>query len=245
MPTTQTKTKDTAAAGGSRPRPAAKGMEATVYNREGKEAGTIKLSDALFGLRWNADLVHQVITSMRSNERQPIAHARDRGDVRGGGKKPWRQKGTGRARHGSSRSPIWVGGGVTHGPINEKNFDRKVNKKMKTKALFTLLSAKFRDGELVFVDDLALDTTPKTKLAQDILNNLAKAGFEKINYKRGKRAIVTVPKADLTISKSFRNIESALVADMMNINPLDLVTYKYVVIAKPQESLDIIAKRAK
>jgi len=95
-------------------------MDATIYNKEGKSAGKIALSEKAFGLSWNADLVHQVMVSMMSNARQPIAHTKTRGEVRGGGKKPWRQKGTGRARHGSTRSPLWVGGGVAHGPRNDK-----------------------------------------------------------------------------------------------------------------------------
>src|SRR4029078_6219347 len=98
-----------------------------------------------FGLPWNADLVHQVISSLKTDARKPVAHTKTRGSVRGGGKKPWQQKGTGRARHGSIRSPLWVGGGVAHGPRNDKNFDRKVNKKMKAKALYTILSKKFKD----------------------------------------------------------------------------------------------------
>ncbi len=117
-------------------------MESKIYNTSGKSVGNIKLPEGIFGLKWNADLVHEVVRLMNSNSRTAIAHTKTRGEVRGGGKKPWKQKGTGRARHGSSRSPIWVGGGVTHGPRNDKNFDRKINKKAKTKALFTILSRK-------------------------------------------------------------------------------------------------------
>ena len=105
-------------------------MKTEIYNKEGQSSGTINLDDQLFDLKWNADLVHQVVRSMESNARQSNADTKGRGDVRGGGKKPWRQKGTGRARHGSSRSPIWVGGGVAHGPTSEKNYDKKINKKM-------------------------------------------------------------------------------------------------------------------
>src|SRR5947207_14998089 len=129
-------------------------METTIYTKEGKKKGTITLPEEVFGLNWNADLVHEVLTSLATNARTPVAHTKNRGEVRGGGKKPWQQKGTGRARHGSIRSPIWVGGGVTHGPRADKNYFRKVNKKMKAKALYTLLSAKFRDGEVLFVESL-------------------------------------------------------------------------------------------
>src|SRR3989338_10320201 len=107
-------------------------MEGTIYNQKGKESGKISLPEAVFGLKWNADLVHQVVVSMESSARTPVAHAKNRGDVRGGGKKPWRQKGTGRARHVSIRSPIWVGGGVAHGPRSEKNYARKINRKQKS-----------------------------------------------------------------------------------------------------------------
>ena len=124
-------------------------METKIYNQKGKEAGKITLPEEVFGLPWNADLVHQVVTSMLGNARTPVAHTKIRGEVRGGGKKPWKQKGTGRARHGSTRSPIWVGGGVTHGPRNDKIYARKINRKMKAKALYTILSKKAKDGEIL------------------------------------------------------------------------------------------------
>ena len=106
-------------------------METVIYNQAGKKAGDYKLDEALFGLPWNADLIYQVKTALEENARPTVAHAKGRGEVRGGGKKPWKQKGTGRSRHGSIRSPIWKGGGATHGPNKEKKFGQKVNKKIK------------------------------------------------------------------------------------------------------------------
>ena len=131
-------------------------METKIYNQKGGDAGSITLPEKVFGALWRADLVHQVVESMRSNKRAGTADTKDRGEVRGGGRKPWKQKGTGRARHGSSRSPIWVGGGVTHGPLAEKNYKRKISKKMRAQALFSVLSKKFKDGEIIFVDSLAM-----------------------------------------------------------------------------------------
>src|SRR5882762_5337622 len=142
-------------------------MEAKFYNQKGAEAGTIELPSKVFAAKWRADLVHQVVEGMRSNKRAGTADTKGRGEVRGGGKKPWKQKGTGRSRHGSIRSPIWKGGGVAHGPLAEKNYTRKVNKKMKAKALFTILSQKMREGELVFIDSLSL-ADKKTKAAQKV-----------------------------------------------------------------------------
>src|SRR6202451_4352695 len=104
-------------------------MDAPIYNTEGKKTGTLTLPENIFGLKWNAALVHQVATSMQDNARTPVAHTKGRGDVRGGGKKPWKQKGTGRARHGSIRSPLWIGGGKAHGPNKERDYTQKVNKK--------------------------------------------------------------------------------------------------------------------
>src|SRR5258706_11147552 len=137
-------------------------MEFPLYNQEAQQVGTIELADGIFGLPLNQDLLYQVVTSQVSNQRQVLAHAKGRSEVRGGGKKPWQQKGTGRARHGSIRSPIWRGGGVTHGPSNERDFSKKINKKMARKALLTVLSAKARDNEIILMDEIAF-SQPKTK----------------------------------------------------------------------------------
>ena len=212
-------------------------MEATIYNTKGASAGTVKLSEKIFGLSWNADLVHQVMHSMMSTARQPIAHTKTRGEVRGGGKKPWRQKGTGRARHGSTRSPIWVGGGIAHGPRNDKNYDRKINKSMKTVAFLTALSKKYRDGEVLFVESLSF-AAPKTSEAVAALSNLAKAkGFEKLSTKPKNAAFIALAKKDANVEKSFRNVSSVVVDETRNINLLDILNHKFVIIENPVESI--------
>ena len=212
-------------------------METTVYNTKGKEAGKIELPSSVFGLGWNADLVHQVVTSMESTKRTNVAHAKGRGDVRGGGKKPWQQKGTGRARHGSIRSPIWVGGGVTHGPTKDKDFFRKVNKKMKAKALYTILSRKLKHGEILFVNDLSL-RAPKTKEAKEILSSLSKiSGYENLLSKKTNSAYIALDSKDLNTEKSFRNLNNMYVDEIRNLNPLNLMKYKYIVISNPEKSL--------
>ena len=217
-------------------------METTVYNQKGKEAGKIELPETVFGLSWNADLVHQVVVAMTSSMRDSIAHTKTRGEVRGGGKKPWQQKGTGRARHGSSRSPIWVGGGVAHGPRSDKNYNRKINKKAKTKALYTILSKKFRDGEILVVDSLAF-AAPKAKEAKATLLSLSKVkGFEKLGTKPKNAAIIAIDKKYPEVTKSFGNFGNVSVEELRNINPVSVLNHKYLVITNPKESFKIFNK---
>ena len=167
-------------------------METQIYNQKGEAVKKIKLPEEVFGLDWNDDLVHQVVVSMASNRRDAIAHTKNRGDVSGGGKKPWRQKGTGRARHGSIRSPIWRGGGITFGPLNERNWSKKINKKMKVKALFTVLSQKLKDSEILFVDNFNFEA-PKTKMAKGILEKLSEIkGFDNLLKKRKNSVYVRI-----------------------------------------------------
>ncbi|MFM2383775.1 MAG: hypothetical protein RIQ72_347 [Candidatus Parcubacteria bacterium] len=219
-------------------------LEAKVFDMEGKSAGSVTLPEEIFGLSWNADLIHQVVTSMMSDARQPLAHTKTRGEVAGTGKKPWKQKGTGRARHGSRRSPIWVGGGVAHGPRNEKSYARKVNKKMKTKALFTLLSKKFRDGEVIFVKSLDL-AEPKTNNAKSFLTRVADGSGEAMLAKKRKNAaVIMAPELSLNAKRGFKNFNNLEVVEVRNLNPLALVNYKYVVIASPEASLVTLASRS-
>lgn len=219
-------------------------MEASIYNRKGDKAGSITLPEKFFGLPMNNDLVHQVIYSMQSNARLGTANTKDRSEVRGGGKKPWKQKGTGRARHGSRRSPIWIGGGTTHGPRSEKDYSKKINRGMKSKALFTVLSAKLRDGQVLFTEPLVFGK-PEAKLAVRDLTNFAKvSGFEKLLNKTGKRALIVTPTKDDAMLKSFNNIKTVAVEEIRNINPLSVATYQYVIITDPATALPTLTLRA-
>lgn len=220
-----------------------KDVEVKVYNQDGKSTTSIQAPGEIFGLNWNADLVHQVVNSMRSSARESVAHTKNRGDVSGGGKKPWAQKGTGRARHGSTRSPIWVGGGVAHGPRNDKNYDRKINKKMKVKAIYTILSQKLRDGEVLFVSSLSL-SAPKTKEARAALTKLGTIdGYEMLAKRRNNAALITVPKLDGNVKLGFQNMGNLEVMEVRNINPLALLQYKYVVMTAPEEAVKTLSSK--
>lgn len=220
-------------------------MEAIVYNQTGKEESKLKLPESIFGLPWNEKaerLVHQVAISMMGNARTPVAHTKNRGEISGTGKKPWKQKGTGRARHGSRRSPIWVGGGVAHGPRNERDYSRKINKKMKAKALYTVLSKKLKDGEVVFVSDLSL-RAPKTKEAKKFLSVMSKVeGFASFN-RRNNAAFVAMGEKNEMTEKSFRNFGNLELGLTKDLNVLDLLNYKYLVIADPEKSLLALSVR--
>src|SRR3989344_4784092 len=215
-------------------------MESVIYNIEGKKTGTVTLPERVFGVRWNADLVKQVADSLLSTKRKNVAHTKDRGEVRGGGKKPWRQKGTGRARHGSIRSPIWVGGGVTGGPRNEKNFYRKVSKKMRVKALYTILSQKLRDKEVFFLDSIKL-IEPKTKIAVKTLQSLSSIkGFEKIFSKKNNATVIALSDKNKETERAFGNLGNVSVLEARNLNPLSLLEYKYLVIENPQKTFTML-----
>lgn len=215
-------------------------MEITVYKQDGKEDGKIKAPKGIFDLAWNGDLVHQVLVSMSSSSRSPIAHTKGRSEVRGGGKKPWRQKGTGRARHGSNRSPIWRGGGITFGPTNEKNYQKKVNKKMKAKALFTILSKKLKDNEIIFVNDISI-SAPKTKEAKLIIDSLSTIkGYETLKTKRNNKAVLAIDNNDVMVKKSFANFSNIMTDEFRNLNPMDILKYKFIIIENPAKAFEIL-----
>src|SRR3989344_555763 len=222
-------------------------MEATIYNQTGKESGKIKLPEKIFVLKWNESterLVHQVLVSITGNARNPWAHAKTRGEVAGSGIKPWKQKGTGRARHGSRRSPIWVGGGTAHGPRNDRNYDRKINKKMKTKALFAVLSRKLQDNELVFIDRIDLKV-PKTKEAKVVISALAKIeNFNKLTRIKNA-AFLALSEKNESVQKSFQNFGNMDIGLTKDLNILDLLQYRYLVLVDPEESVKIMSAKLK
>ncbi|OGZ07119.1 MAG: 50S ribosomal protein L4 [Candidatus Lloydbacteria bacterium RIFCSPLOWO2_01_FULL_50_20] len=220
-------------------------LEAKVYSSDGKAKGTVKLSPEVFGLHWNADLVHQVVTAMQANARQPVAHTKDRSEVRGGGIKPWRQKGTGRARHGSTRSPIWRHGGVTFGPRKDRDFTQKVNRKMRVKALYTVLSKKYADGNILFLSGMQF-AEPKTKAARGMLFKLGEiTGYESVATRKKNGVYLVLPKADANVKKSFQNMGNVLVGTVGAINPVDLIAYKNILLVEPEECLKTIEARNK
>ena len=196
-------------------------MKALVYNQEGKETGEMNLPKDIFEVPMNADLVHQVFISQRGNQRQVSAHTKNRSEVRGGGRKPWKQKGTGRARHGSTRSPIWVGGGVSGGPRNEKNYEREIPKKMRRKALFMVLSEKAKNNLIVVLDQLEIEK-PKTKVISEMIR--------KLPVNKGSRLVLTNDKGNIFLAA--RNITKTGVSEARNINLIDLLDYKYLLVSK-------------
>lgn len=194
-------------------------MKVDTYNlKTNKPEGKIELPEAVFAEKWNPDLVHQVVLAIQANSREPIAHAKGRGEVRGGGKKPWRQKGTGRARHGSSRSPIWSGGGVTFGPQNDKNYTQKVNKKMRVVALFSVLSKKLKDGEIKFFEEFS-EAEAKN------LRNEAKS--------KEVKTILLIPEfQNKKIKPIVRNSEKLDAMSPKSLNVYDVLKFKNIFIEK-------------
>lgn len=193
-----------------------------LYTWEGKEVGTLPVPDALFAVEAKPAVIHEVIVAQEANSRTPLAHAKDRSEVRGGGKKPWKQKGTGRARHGSTRSPIWVGGGVAHGPRKERNFTQKINKKTKRLALAMLLSDRLKDGALVAVENFDIPEA-KTKFAAKMRQALP-----------GGQAstLVVVTPGDDKMKRALQNIPKTASMHAHSLNARDVAKYRNIVASK-------------
>lgn len=200
-------------------------MKIELINKKGDKLKNFDLPEELFAVEWNPQLVHDAVFIYRSNLREGNAHAKERGDVSGGGKKPWRQKGTGRARHGSIRSPLWRGGGVTFGPNNERNYKKKINKKAKRKALFSVLSKKYSDGEIMLVDTLALEEN-KTKEVKSLINSL-------FGEKKTRGSILFVPTSgNKDFYKAAKNIDKVSALSPLSLNIYDVLKFKFVIIDK-------------
>ena len=206
-------------------------MKIDIQNQKGEKVGTMELPKEIFEVEASLSLLHQAVVAQMSNMRTNIAHTKDRSEVRGGGRKPWRQKGTGRARHGSRRSPIWVGGGVTFGPTKYRNFSKKINIKMKQKAILAALSGKAKDSELVILDKLEL-TAPKTKEMAAVVGAVVPGA---------KTAFLMIPDRNESIQRAARNIDKFKMGSILNINILDIVNHKYLVLT--QDTVEALKKK--
>ncbi|MBU1180429.1 50S ribosomal protein L4 [Patescibacteria group bacterium] len=197
-----------------------------VYNLDGEVKEELEISDKVFNVNSNEDLLHQVVTGCLANRRGVFAHTKTRGEVSGGGKKPWRQKGTGRARHGSIRSPLWVGGGITFGPRSNRNFKVKINKKTKNKALCMLLTDKLRDSGLLVIEKLEIKE-PKTKELFGAIKNL----FNKLGKElKGKGLLVTDGEKNIKLAS--RNLQKLQNIAGKDLSVLDVINSEHIIIER-------------
>ncbi len=192
-----------------------------VYNQEGKSVTDIELNDAVFAVKANPTLVHQVYVALEDNRRQPWAHTKDRGDVSGGGKKPWKQKGTGRARHGSTRSPIWKGGGVTFGPLNVRNYTKKINRKMNQLAVRMCLSNKVAAQMFLVLEDMEI--SGKTKQMATLRQQLPGSG---------KTTLLLIDGNHDKMALATRNIPKVDMQRAQDVNVADLLHHQYIITTK-------------
>jgi large subunit ribosomal protein L4 len=210
-------------------------MPELIYNQQGEKVGQVNLPADIFEVAVNQDLIHQVVVTQMANSRQVLAHTKDRSEVRGGGIKPWRQKGTGRARHGSIRSPIWIGGGVAFGPTKERVFAKKINKRMKRQAIFMVLSSKAKDKEMILLDKIEL-AEAKTKQMVAIVDNLGK----KLKKNLIKGTLVVLPTTDQKIIRASQNIPKIKITRADSLNVLDILSHQYLLIS--QGAIETIKK---
>jgi large subunit ribosomal protein L4 len=209
-------------------------MKISVYNQKAEVVGEIELNDKIFGVKPTLHLLAEAVRIQASNARKGLANTKTRGEVSGGGKKPWKQKGTGRARVGSTRSPIWRHGGITFGPTSDRNWALKINKKAKTKALFMSLSDKANDGKLIVIETINFET-PKTKEFVQIMKS-----FETKLSNLGKKQLLVMPKKDDGLVRASRNIPHLSSALAASLNVTDVLKADSMVIMK--DSLQVIEK---
>ena len=191
----------------------------SVYNMEGKEVGTMELNDAVFGVEVNEHLVHMAVLQQLANNRQGTQKAKTRSEVSGGGRKPWRQKGTGHARQGSTRAPQWTGGGVVFAPV-PRDYSFKMNKKEKRAALKSVLTAKVQENKVVILDELKFDAI-KTKAMVNVLNNV-----------KAEKAMVVLKENDENVVLSARNIADVQTSLVNTINVYDILKHNTLVMTK-------------
>jgi large subunit ribosomal protein L4 len=211
-------------------------MKTDLYNFQGEKIGEFEMPK-IFDLEFNHDLVHQVLRWHQLNIYYPYAHTKDRSEVRGGGKKPWPQKGTGRARHGSIRSPIWRGGGVTFGPRNEEKKQIKINKKMKKKALLMSISEKLKNNLLKVIDKINLEEY-KTKEFEKFFSKFLKP---RKTEKKKETALLVIANDQPEIYRSVRNLPYADVISSRNLNLIEILKHKYLFLTK--DSVEELVKR--
>ena len=200
-------------------------LKIKVYNKTAEAVKDLELNKKIFAVPVNNELLHQVVVSQMANARQVLADTKGKAEVSGGGKKPWKQKGTGRARAGSSRSPIWRGGGVTFGPSSDRNFKKKINQKSKQKAMFMVLSERLAEGSLVVLDDLTTEAY-KTK----DFNKMISAIEEKVLKTKRRDMLVVNGSKDSRTFFSGRNLKDVKIINPENINALELLNSRYILI---------------
>ena len=193
----------------------------TVFKQDGTQAGDVELNEAVFGIEPNTHVLHEAVLMQRASLRQGTHAVKNRSEVRGGGRKPWRQKGTGRARQGSIRSPQWVGGVVVFGPTTERNYSYKLPKRVRRLALRSALSSKVKEEDLFVLEDISLDA-PKTKEIVNLLDAL----------KAGEKALIVTTDRNDNVIRSANNLKSVKVLTVEEVNVLDLLTHDKLVITK-------------
>lgn len=193
----------------------------SLYSQDGKAVGELALNEALFGIKPNKALVHEVMVAQRNNARRSIASTKTKGEVSGGGKKPWKQKGTGRARQGSIRSPQWVGGGIAFGPLAERNFSQKVNKKAKRTALLMALSDKVLDKKMIAIESIKTES-PKTKVMAEMIKKLP----------LDRNTLLVAPASNPSLLRMVRNIPNVKLVTVNSVNLNDVLTYRSVAFLK-------------
>lgn len=196
-------------------------MKTPVYNLSGEKIKEIEISSRVFGVKAKSAVIHQVVMAQMNNARQVLGHTKDRGEVSGGGKKPWKQKGTGRARHGSIRSPLWRGGGITFGPRKDRNFSENVNQKQKQLALFMCLSDRLADNALVIFDKLELKDG-KTKELNGLVKNLK---LKISDLKDSKKFLLVLDKNDKQLIQAGLNLKNIRMIMADSLNCVDVLNY--------------------